>query len=70
MLLGNSFLPISLPGFIHVKILKSGCLLISLKSPLSYNTKDFPSIIGNNFCKTSLLAKLISSIKIQSMKMY
>lgn len=63
---GSSFFPMSFPGFIHPMSLKFSCLLISFKSPLSYKTNDLPSIIGSNFCSTSLLARLISSISTQS----
>lgn len=64
--LGSCFFPWSFPGFIHPNILKSGCLVTVFMSPFSYINRLFPVTKGTSFCNTSLPAKLISSISIQS----
>ena len=63
---GNSFLPISVGGFIQANILNCSCLSMAVISPLSVRYNPPPSNSPDKLSKVSVDAKLISSNNTQS----
>ena len=64
---GSCFLPAEVyGGFIHINILKSGCLFVSTISALSFKRMWFPSMMVASLLSTWSLARFISSRRTQS----